>query len=64
MVDNGICPRKTIDKDNICQVNVIFQTNKPRAYICGSYFLRPQCWKPRILEDLTDIVIISPTFTS
>ena len=27
------------------------------------FFVRPQCCKPRILKDLTDIVILSLTFT-
>ena len=33
-------------------------SDKPRAYICRSYFLRPQCCKSQILEDSTDNCII------
>ena len=46
------------------QQEYIFRTKKSQAYICRSYFLRPQaqCCKPQILEDLTNIVIISLTF--
>ena len=35
-------------------------SDKPQAYICWSYFLRPQCCKSRILEDSTDNCIILP----
>ena len=31
--------------------------------MCRSYFQRPQCCQPRILKDLTDIVIISLTIS-
>ena len=54
---------KMADKDALCPINVIFWTKKLRPTSVDLIFLRPQCCKPQILEDLTNIVIISPTFT-
>ena len=50
---------KGINLESICIFKYFGQT----LGLHLSYFLRPQCCKPRILEDLTDIVIISQTFT-
>ena len=35
-----------------------FQMDKPRSYICRSYFLRPQCCKSQFFEDSTKNCIL------
>ena len=59
---------KKVDKDAIVPINVksswltffYFLTNlSPKSL--SIFFLRPQCYKSRILEDSTDNCIIVPT---